>query len=52
MVEPNGPDVVAVSLDGFDTHAGQKAQLKTRLTAPDQLLLRPELPLRLLLLGR
>jgi uncharacterized protein (DUF1501 family) len=32
-----GPDVVAISLDGFDTHAGQRAQLKNRLTAPDQL---------------
>jgi uncharacterized protein (DUF1501 family) len=38
MTEDGGPDVVAVSLDGFDTHAGQKAQLKTRLTAPDQLI--------------
>jgi uncharacterized protein (DUF1501 family) len=38
MTEAGGPDVVAVSLDGFDTHAGQKAQLKTRLTAPDQLI--------------
>ena len=38
MTEAGGPDVVAVSLDGFDTHAGQKAQLKIRLTAPDQLI--------------
>ena len=38
MVEDGGPDVVAVSLDGFDTHAGQKGQLKGRLTAPDQLI--------------
>lgn len=38
MTEAGGSDVVAVSLDGFDTHAGQKGQLKARLTAPDQLI--------------
>jgi uncharacterized protein (DUF1501 family) len=37
IVAEGGPDVVAVSLDGFDTHAGQRAQLKARLGAPDQL---------------
>jgi uncharacterized protein (DUF1501 family) len=38
MLEPQGPDVVAISLDGWDTHAGQKAQLQARLPAPDQLI--------------
>ena len=38
ILQDNGPDLVAVSLDGFDTHAGQRAQLKTRLAAPDQLI--------------
>jgi uncharacterized protein (DUF1501 family) len=40
MLEPQGPDVVALSLDGFDTHAGQGAstgQLANRLTYVDQL---------------
>jgi uncharacterized protein (DUF1501 family) len=37
MLEEGGADLVAISLDGFDTHAGQIAQLKTRLSAPDQL---------------
>ncbi|KAK0351143.1 hypothetical protein LTR94_026162 [Friedmanniomyces endolithicus] len=32
MSAPQGADVVAVSLDGWDTHAGQHAQLQTRLT--------------------
>jgi len=32
-----GADIVAVSLDGWDTHAGQKAQLQMRLTGLDQL---------------
>ena len=32
-----GADIVAVSLDGWDTHAGQRAQLQTRLTGLDQL---------------
>ncbi|UQV17696.1 DUF1501 domain-containing protein [Brevundimonas albigilva] len=37
MSGDEGADVVAVSLDGWDTHAGQKAQLQTRLTGLDQL---------------
>ena len=40
MVAHDGPDVVALSLDGFDTHASQgaaKGQLATRLTYVDQL---------------
>ncbi|SPU51806.1 Uncharacterized protein conserved in bacteria [Brevundimonas vesicularis] len=37
MTGPEGADVVAVSLDGWDTHAGQRAQLQTRLTGLDQL---------------
>ncbi|WP_395942688.1 DUF1501 domain-containing protein [Brevundimonas sp.] len=37
MTGADGADVVAVSLDGWDTHAGQKAQLQTRLTGLDQL---------------
>lgn len=40
MLEPEGPDVVALSLDGFDTHAGQGSstgQLANRLAYVDQL---------------
>ncbi|KQP45832.1 hypothetical protein ASF31_07030 [Brevundimonas sp. Leaf280] len=37
MNGPEGADIVAVSLDGWDTHAGQRAQLQTRLTGLDQL---------------
>lgn len=37
MTGPEGADIVAVSLDGWDTHAGQRAQLQTRLTGLDQL---------------
>jgi uncharacterized protein (DUF1501 family) len=40
MTAPDGPDVVALALDGFDTHANQgssKGQLATRLTYVDQL---------------
>ena len=37
MTGPQGADIVAVSLDGWDTHAGQRAQLQTRLTGLDQL---------------
>lgn len=37
MTGDEGADIVAVSLDGWDTHAGQKAQLQTRLTALDRL---------------
>lgn len=39
MTGPQGADVVAVSLDGWDTHAGQRAQLQTRLTGLDQLVM-------------
>jgi uncharacterized protein (DUF1501 family) len=39
MSGPDGADVVAVSLDGWDTHAGQKAQLQNRLTGLDQLVM-------------
>ena len=39
MTGPEGADVVAVSLDGWDTHAGQRAQLQTRLTGLDQLVM-------------
>lgn len=38
MSGAEGADIVAVSLDGWDTHAGQRAQLQTRLTGLDQLL--------------
>lgn len=37
MTGPEGADIVAVSLDGWDTHAGQRGQLQTRLTGLDQL---------------
>lgn len=37
MTGAEGADVVAVSLDGWDTHAGQRPQLQTRLTGLDQL---------------
>jgi uncharacterized protein (DUF1501 family) len=37
MSGAEGADIVAVSLDGWDTHAGQRAQLQTRLTGLDQL---------------
>lgn len=37
MTGPEGADIVAVSLDGWDTHAGQRAQLQTRLRGLDQL---------------
>lgn len=39
MTGPEGADVVAISLDGWDTHAGQRAQLQTRLTGLDQLVM-------------
>jgi len=39
MTGEDGADIVAVSLDGWDTHAGQRAQLQTRLTGLDQLVL-------------
>lgn len=38
MREPNGPQIVAVSLDGFDTHANQAGQLAPRLAYLDALL--------------
>jgi uncharacterized protein (DUF1501 family) len=41
MREPNGPSIVALSLDGFDTHANQGAatgQLATRLAYLDAVL--------------
>ncbi|MFN7128904.1 MAG: DUF1501 domain-containing protein [Brevundimonas sp.] len=38
MTGPEGADIVAVSLDGWDTHAGQRGQLQTRLTGLDQLI--------------
>ena len=38
MSGDEGADVVAVSLDGWDTHAGQKAQMQARLTGLDQLI--------------
>ncbi len=37
MRAPDGPDIVALSLDGYDTHAGQVAQLAARLPFVDQL---------------
>jgi uncharacterized protein (DUF1501 family) len=37
MTGDEGADVVAISLDGWDTHAGQKGQLQTRLHGLDQL---------------
>lgn len=38
MTGQDGSDIVAVSLDGWDTHAGQKNQLQTRLSGLDQLI--------------
>jgi uncharacterized protein (DUF1501 family) len=41
MLEPNGPQIVAISVDNFDTHANQgtaTGQLATRLTYLDGLL--------------
>ena len=37
MTGETGADVVALSLDGWDTHARQNAQLQARLTQLDQL---------------
>lgn len=37
MAGDEGADVVAISLDGWDTHAGQRSQLQTRLRGLDQL---------------
>lgn len=36
MTGPEGADVVALSVDGWDTHARQVGQLQTRLTGLDQ----------------
>ena len=38
MAEPNGPQIAAISLDGFDTHANQLGQLAVRLAGLDALL--------------
>jgi len=38
MREPGGPTVAAISLDGFDSHAGQAALIATRLAALDAVL--------------
>ncbi|QFU33070.1 DUF1501 domain-containing protein [Brevundimonas sp. Bb-A] len=38
MAGTEGANVVALSLDGWDTHAGQRAQLQTRLTGLDRLI--------------
>ena len=38
MREPNGPTVAAISLDGFDSHAGQAGLLTTRLAYLDAVL--------------
>jgi uncharacterized protein (DUF1501 family) len=38
MREPGGPTVAAISLDGFDSHAGQAGLIATRLAALDAVL--------------
>ena len=38
MTGAQGADVVALSVDGWDTHSRQNAQLQTRLTGLDQLI--------------
>lgn len=38
MREPTGPQIAALSLDGFDTHANQAGQLATRLAYLDAVL--------------
>ncbi|WP_269713681.1 DUF1501 domain-containing protein [Caulobacter sp. NIBR2454] len=38
MTQAGGPQIVAISLDGFDTHAGQVGQLQSRLTYMDALI--------------
>lgn len=38
MVQPGGPRIAAISLDGWDTHAGQVGQLNTRLSYLDAVL--------------
>lgn len=38
MVQAGGPQIAAISLDGFDTHAGQPGQIATRLSYLDAVL--------------
>ena len=38
MAQPGGPRIAALSLDGWDSHAGQVGQLNTRLTYLDAVL--------------
>ena len=38
MTQPNGPQIVAISIDGFDTHANQAGQLNVRLAYLDAVL--------------
>ena len=38
MVQSGGPQIAAISLDGFDTHAGQLGQIATRLSYMDAVL--------------
>ncbi len=38
MIQAGGPQIAAVSLDGFDTHAGQTGQIATRLSYMDAVL--------------
>ncbi|MDQ8027755.1 MAG: DUF1501 domain-containing protein [Brevundimonas sp.] len=38
MTGENGADLVALSIDGWDTHARQNGQLQTRLTGLDQVI--------------
>ncbi|HWW11642.1 MAG TPA: DUF1501 domain-containing protein, partial [Brevundimonas sp.] len=38
MTGENGADVIALSVDGWDTHARQNGQLQTRLTGLDQVI--------------
>ncbi len=38
MTQAGGPQIAAISLDGFDTHAGQLGQIATRLSYMDAVL--------------
>ena len=38
MIQAGGPQIAAISLDGFDTHAGQAGQIATRLSYLDAVL--------------
>ncbi len=38
MIQAGGPQIAAISLDGFDTHAGQPGQIATRLSYMDAVL--------------